>query len=175
MIIKRLLVTLSSNVKVAFTNCNTNKELFFSYTKDKTPLGKNSGVVYSIPCSACLATYVGETCQNLEVRLSTHKSDVLKRNDHTALAVHASISRRNSGKSYKSKSGKVVPMRKMGDACSEKCRYKCSTHISEDLRKVLFEVYWELASLQRQRDYLYGCVKYQIPPFRRTEKTVFEC
>ena len=88
-IIKRLLSTLGSNVKVAFTNCNTNKQLFFSYTKDKTPLGQNSGVVYSIPCSACPANYVGETCQKLEVRLSQHKSDILKRNDHTALAVHA--------------------------------------------------------------------------------------
>ena len=63
--------------------------MFFSYTKDKTPLMKNFRVVYFILCSDWSDTYVGEICQRLETRLKQYKSDVNKHNGHTALAVHA--------------------------------------------------------------------------------------
>lgn len=66
---------------------------------------------------------------------------------------------RNSGEKYKLKSGKIVGAKKMRDACDEKkCHHKCSMKISEDIRKNLFKNYWPLASLQRQRNYLHGCI-----------------
>lgn len=78
---------------------------------------------------------------------------------------------RNSGKSYKLKSGKVINAKKMGVACNEeKCRLKCSKYVTEDQRKVLFNEYWKLASFQRQRDVILGCIQYNEPRYRRTEK-----
>jgi len=46
-----------------------------SRTKDRNTLLKNSGVVYSILCSGCDGSYIGETSQLLGKRFSQHKGD----------------------------------------------------------------------------------------------------
>lgn len=61
---------------------------------------------------------------------------------------------RNKGQSYVSASSKIVAERKMGPPCKDKCRLKCSELISEDIRKGLFDNYWKMGSLMRQRDYI---------------------
>ena len=86
-VIKKLLEELDSKIKIAFCNHNTLKEQkLYSYTKDPVPLLKKSGVIYSIPCGDCPHVYVGETCQYLDKRLNSHKSDVRNNKDTTALA-----------------------------------------------------------------------------------------
>lgn len=61
---------------------------------------------------------------------------------------------RNKGQSYVSASLKFVPERKIGPPCNEKCRIKCRELISEEIRQGLFDNYWKMGSLMRQRDYI---------------------
>ncbi|KAF9406098.1 hypothetical protein HW555_013404 [Spodoptera exigua] len=61
---------------------------------------------------------------------------------------------KNSGQEYISRTGKTISAKEMKPPCSNKCRYKCSEHISEGQRYEIFNMYWDLSSLQRQRDFL---------------------
>lgn len=65
---------------------------------------------------------------------------------------------RNSGKSYKNWSNKEVSARKMKPACT--CRMKCSTKCNEEMRKAVFEQYWDLGDVNRQRDFISKYVKF---------------
>ncbi|KAF9411119.1 hypothetical protein HW555_009981, partial [Spodoptera exigua] len=51
---------------------------------------------------------------------------------------------------YISRTGKTISAKEMKPPCSNKCRYKCSEHISEGQRYEIFNMYWDLSSLQRQ-------------------------
>ncbi|MBV2145435.1 MAG: GIY-YIG nuclease family protein, partial [Wolbachia endosymbiont of Pissodes strobi] len=57
----------------------------FTKLKPKTPVMKNSNVVYSIPCENCPSTYIGMTSQLLKNRLNGHK---YTKNASTALDKH---------------------------------------------------------------------------------------
>lgn len=59
----------------------------------------------------------------------------------------------------------------MGPTCSEKCRLACSSKISTEMRTTLFDSYWKLGLLQRQRDYLGSCVRLMTPAYRRIKDT----
>ena len=61
---------------------------------------------------------------------------------------------RNSGKSYISSSGKAVLQRQMGKGCSDKCRYKCKEHITEENRTKLFNSYWQTGDINHQRQFI---------------------
>lgn len=63
---------------------------------------------------------------------------------------------RNSGKAYQSlsKSKKQVPERKVGPPCGEKCRLKCKDKIDEISRQQLFDAFWGLGNLERQREFV---------------------
>lgn len=68
---------------------NKIKHMVFSRMKDPIPPGKQTNVVYSIPCGACdEKVYIGQTKRMLEVRLAEHKSDSKRRNPKSGLAVH---------------------------------------------------------------------------------------
>ncbi|KAJ8970621.1 hypothetical protein NQ314_001156 [Rhamnusium bicolor] len=75
---------------------------------------------------------------------------------------------RNSGTSYitSSASRKKFPERKMMPPCTQKCRLKCSTKISEDDRNKIFGDYWSLKDLQRQRDFLLASMVEIKPKYR---------
>lgn len=66
---------------------------------------------------------------------------------------------KNLGKSYISRTGKVVNGRTMGPTCGNRCILKCSEKFSEERRSEFFQQYWSLGSLQRQRDYLSSCIE----------------
>lgn len=87
--IKKYLESLNSSTKVTFSGYNCNVK-YFSKVKDKVPLGKLSGLVYSVPCNNCDNSYVGETVQWLESRLNQHKRDVENQRNNTALCEHTS-------------------------------------------------------------------------------------
>ncbi|CAG9816980.1 unnamed protein product [Phaedon cochleariae] len=63
---------------------------------------------------------------------------------------------RNSGRAYNSlsKSKKHVPERKLRPPCGAKCRLSCKSNFDEPSRQKLFSAYWELADLQRQREFI---------------------
>lgn len=67
---------------------------------------------------------------------------------------------RNEGKEYLSTTGKVVPARSVqhpGVDC--KCWLKCTTKISHETRQEVFQSFWNMGSLQRQRDYIGSMVQ----------------
>ncbi len=57
--------------------------------KDKVPMDKQTGIVYSIPCSDCNIQYIGETGRALQTRKQEHKRSVeQQRVEQSALAEH---------------------------------------------------------------------------------------
>ena len=65
---------------------------------------------------------------------------------------------RLGGKEYTSSEGKIKPARQMKSGCG-KCRFKCSTNISEEERQTIFSSYWDLSNYERQRDFLCHSVR----------------
>lgn len=61
---------------------------------------------------------------------------------------------RNSGKEYLNWSGKVQPARKMKDSCPNSCKRKCKQKINEEQREEIFNEYWAMADINRQRDFV---------------------
>ncbi|XP_062710541.1 uncharacterized protein LOC134288748 [Aedes albopictus] len=77
------------NVILASRPQNKIKKLMFSKMKDPIPPGKQTNVVYSIPCGAEDGkVYIGQTKRMLEVRIAEHKNDSKKRVPKSGLAVH---------------------------------------------------------------------------------------
>ena len=58
------------NIRVVFKSGRTLRSML-TKVKDTLPLGKQSNVVYRIPCS-CGQVYIGETKRRLETRLKNH-------------------------------------------------------------------------------------------------------
>ncbi|KAJ8966939.1 hypothetical protein NQ314_003216 [Rhamnusium bicolor] len=71
---------------------------------------------------------------------------------------------RNSGKSYMNWKGKQQQARELKLPCD--CRMKCREKISPDLRQNIFKEYWELADVNRQRDFISKFVD-----FKKTSRT----
>lgn len=78
---------------------------------------------------------------------------------------------KNLGNSYISKKGKIVEARKMGPPCRDKCVQSCTKKLTDNFRSQLFKLYWELGSLQRQRDFLISCVEPLVLKYRRITAT----
>lgn len=78
--------------------------------------------------------------------------------------------RRNTGQEYVSTKGKNVAAKKMKDSCSEKCRLKCRSKITEEERKNIFDYYWRLGDIEQQRSFLNKCMSDYINPEYRASK-----
>ena len=63
------------NIKIAPRNTN-DLALFFKSAKDTVPKLYMADVVYNIPCSGCIATYIGTTKRPLKTRIQEDKKDV---------------------------------------------------------------------------------------------------
>lgn len=74
---------------------------------------------------------------------------------------------RNSGESYKSRTGNVVKAREMGPLCSNKCKLKCGTKFTEEQRRAIFTEYWNLKCLQRQRAFVAKSTRPKQVKYRR--------
>lgn len=55
----------------------------------------------------------------------------------------------------------------LGPPCPEKCILACTKKVTENCRAKLFKEYWEMASLQRQRDFLGSCIEQIQLKYRR--------
>lgn len=79
--------------------------------------------------------------------------------------------RRNEGRKYISTTGKIVAARSIKNLQTDcPCPMKCSMKISVEHRKELFQSFWAMSSLQRQRDYLLTVVK-SVAVGRKRAKT----
>ncbi|KAK4875521.1 hypothetical protein RN001_011943 [Aquatica leii] len=54
----------------------------------------------------------------------------------------------------------------MKEVCSEKCRLKCSTRISTEERKAIFDYFWMLGNIETQRVYINSCMTELNPTYR---------
>lgn len=74
---------------------------------------------------------------------------------------------RNTGQPYTSyKTKKLVRGREIKRPCSEKCRTRCWEKFTEEERKIIFDTYWKMGNLQRQRDFIVGSMKKVEPKYR---------
>lgn len=75
---------------------------------------------------------------------------------------------RNSGQAYtsRSKSQKRINARSIRPACGDKCRLKCSNKVDENTRREIFQKYWALEDINRQRDFIHKYMKPVKPAYR---------
>ncbi|XP_075155322.1 uncharacterized protein LOC142228711 [Haematobia irritans] len=75
---------------------------------------------------------------------------------------------RNSGKSYESHTPdkKVRCERKIKPPCLESCKLKCTTKLNEEERKTIFSNFWNLANLEKQRQYIANNTEPIQPKYR---------
>jgi hypothetical protein len=96
--IGKVVRTYSPDVRLAYGSSCCLRGLF-TKLKDKVPVGKQTEVIYEIPCAGspggggnCNLTYVGQTKQHLEKRLNDHRRDLTRSINpavpRTALADH---------------------------------------------------------------------------------------
>ena len=60
------------DISIAHRSINHTKQ-FFTKLKSKTPLMKQTHVIYKIPCNDCEKQYIGQTSQYLQERVKAHK------------------------------------------------------------------------------------------------------
>ena len=77
------------NITLAHKPENKVKSRIFSKLKDPLPLGKQTCVVYSVPCGADDKVYIGQTKRKVEVRMSEHKRDVRNNDPKSGLSQHS--------------------------------------------------------------------------------------
>lgn len=87
---------------------------------------------------------------------------------------------KNLGKEYSSKTGNQIEAKKMRPPCRN-CKFSCCDNFTTDERQQIFDRYWALGSLQRQRDFLSACIsitnivcrRVKNPAKPRTPNSVF--
>ncbi|KAJ8944554.1 hypothetical protein NQ314_009460 [Rhamnusium bicolor] len=72
---------------------------------------------------------------------------------------------KNTGQSYVSSTGKEVNGRRLREPCGSKCRLKCRDKISLDDRGRLFQQFWEMGNVNKQREYIIRHIKSVSPKY----------
>lgn len=68
---------------------------------------------------------------------------------------------------YTANKKKLINAKEIKLGCGNICRLKCSLSISELSRQQLFNYYWQLGSVDRQRDFLSKCIEPgDVPKYR---------
>ncbi|KAI4459127.1 phosphatidylinositol kinase [Holotrichia oblita] len=75
-------------IRTRLSNHQRNLSLDFRI-KDKTPVNFQNDLIFKIPCSDCLGSYVGQTSQWLKHRIRQYKSEIRTGKRSCALANHA--------------------------------------------------------------------------------------
>jgi len=71
---------------------------------------------------------------------------------------------KNSGKAYETRKKQLVSPKKMKPACN--CKLNCSSKFDDAKRKVIFNDYWALADVQRQREFIHANMQTLVPKYR---------
>lgn len=74
---------------------------------------------------------------------------------------------RNSGQEYETKNNKRKKARSVKTPCNN-CRFKCTSLITEEERKEIFDEYWNLGDLKLQRHYIYNRTESILVKYRYT-------
>lgn len=75
---------------------------------------------------------------------------------------------RYTGKAYVTQGNTHKEERKIRRTCSdEKCRLKCSSVVTAEQRLALFNSYWGLGNLARQREFIKSCMEEVTPKVQR--------
>jgi len=74
--------------------------------------------------------------------------------------------KRNSGQEYTTRKNKVVPRRKMKPPCEDKCRLHCNSKFTEIERQTIFEEFWAMGDIEKQRHYILKALKTVTPKYR---------
>ncbi|KAL4148143.1 hypothetical protein QTP88_002435 [Uroleucon formosanum] len=64
---------------------------------------------------------------------------------------------KNSGLQYENYKKQHIDAKSMRGPCSTNCRIKCTSKIIEEQRKCIFEDFWNLGNLSKQRDFVNLC------------------
>ncbi|XP_071051003.1 uncharacterized protein [Onthophagus taurus] len=80
---------------------------------------------------------------------------------------------RNSGKSYKTLGkGLEVAGRQIKPPCDDsKCKQKCSTKFTEEERLFLFQNYWDMSDIVKQRTYILSLMQEVNPTYKYPRNT----
>lgn len=75
---------------------------------------------------------------------------------------------RNSGKEYimNTADEKIRIERKLQPPCTEKCKLKCSSKVTEMERMKIFTEYWNLGNIDRQRQFIHNSMEVIQPKYR---------
>lgn len=104
------------------------------------------------------------------------KKSILKRLRNSGLCYESvKLEKKENGhekKVVKRSAKKILP------SCNDKCRFNCAQKFSEESREQIFEEYWNMANLQRQRDFIAASMqtirpKYAVLGKRRRENHAF--
>lgn len=75
---------------------------------------------------------------------------------------------RNCGKEYQSlHNGQLIPARKMLLPCKTTCKLKCSVKFTEEDREILFNNFWNLGNLEKQRSFILNHMRSIQTKYRR--------
>ncbi|XP_050515305.1 uncharacterized protein LOC126890430 [Diabrotica virgifera virgifera] len=78
--------------------------------------------------------------------------------------------KRNSGSSYINSSGKTIEAKSLKPPCSINCRLKCTEKINNQERQIIFNNFYALQDLTRQRDWIVRNIKKVQPKYRYTKE-----
>lgn len=73
---------------------------------------------------------------------------------------------RNCGQEYKSKKNNIVSARHLRSPCGETCRLKCSSKFTENERLKIFEKFWDLGDINKQRFFIMNSIEILTPRYR---------
>ena len=68
------------------------------------------------------------------------------------------------------KNKNVREARRVKQPCGNKCRLKCSESISDEQRQQIFDSYWALKTIEKQRQYISNSTKIVEPKYRLIKK-----
>lgn len=91
--------------------------------------------------------------------ICTDKMVSIKKKTKKESAKKAAKRKRNNGLEYMNWKKRLVAARCMKPPCGTKCRLKCYDKITEVDRQGLFETYWALGNITRQRDFIHSCTE----------------
>lgn len=98
--------------------------------------------------------------ENVKTRKRTRNPADWKRNISKKL--------RNCGKEYRSlHNGKLIPARKILPPCKNTCKLKCTAKFTQEDREQLFNYFWSLGDLERQRNFILNNMHSIQPKYRR--------